>query len=292
MMPAFENLAILIPTRNRPEILKTSLQKLKENGFAGTVLWVYDDCSTRPDASQNIRQVVSDWPAGKVIRGEVRVGQAEGRNVLMRACGKEYGLLLDDDSVPVATTALARHLSEAFPTGQAIVTCQYLDVPTQRFSTPPDVPAGPTTMFQGGGSLFHIPTVMTVGGFRKCFIYGYEEPELSMRLRMNNYQIWYDPKLLIEHYHYETPAEQRNDREYDYLYARNSILMSSLNMPLWLGLPHGLARSLRRSLFRRRNAWPKIQGTVAGIWQTFSRWRERTPCTGHQAVEWCRLSKA
>ena len=291
MNHAFDKMAILIPTRNRPEILGTTLQKLIENGFGDVALWVYDDCSTEPEASERIEKIVTAWPQGRVIRGQVRVGQAEGRNVLMRACGKEFGFLIDDDSVPASTASLERHLSKPFPVGRAIVTCQYLDIPSRRFSTPTDQGEAPTTTFQGGGSLFYIPAVMSVGGFRKSFVYGYEEPELSLRLRINGYQIWYDPTLLVEHYHFETPNEKRDNREYDYLYARNSVLMSSLNMPLWFGLPHGLARSLRRSFFRRRNAWAKIQGTAAGVWRTFSMWRERTPCSISQAVDLCRTAK-
>jgi len=287
MTQAFAKMAILIPTRNRPEILLATLQKLKERGFGAVALWVYDDCSTLPGAAEAIKNVVSTWPNARLLRAEVRTGQAEGRNVLMRACGTEFGLFIDDDSVPAATKAIEKHISAVFPANRAIVTCQYLDVPSQRFSIGADIPEGPTTTFQGGGSLFHVPTVMGMGGFRKWFVYGYEEPELSMRLRMKGFQIWYDPAILVEHFHFESPNEQRDYREYDFLYARNSILMSSMNMPVWIGLPHGFVRSVRRSFFLRRNASPKIRGTVAGIWQTFAKWSERTPCPGGEAIEWC-----
>ena len=283
-----EKLAILIPTRNRASILATTLGDLAKNGFAGVPLWVYDDCSTDADA---IKKVVERWPGGSVIRGQVRAGQAKGRNVLMEACGREFGLLIDDDSIPASALAVEELLAKPFPANRAIVTCQYLDVPTERYSTRRELGEGPVGTFQGGGSLFHIPTVMRLGGFRNFFVYGYEEPELSMRIQMNGYEIWYDPSFLVRHYHFETPNEQRNESEYDYLYARNSILMSSLNMPLWLGLPQGLARSVRRSFFRRRNAWSKIRGTVAGIRDTFVFWNSRKPATSAQALAWIRFSK-
>jgi GT2 family glycosyltransferase len=284
-----DKLAILIPTRNRPTILEKTLDEMARRGFGDVPLWIYDDCSTDPAA---IRNVAQRWPQVKVIRGEMRVGQAQGRNILMRACGREFALLVDDDSIPTSAASLAEILSKPFPTRRAIVTSQYLDVPTQRFSISPDLGAGIAVTFQGGGSLFHVPTILSLGGFRSFFIYGYEEPELAMRVRMNGYEIWYDPSFLVQHYHFETPDEGRDYREYDYLYARNSLLMSSLNMPLWLGLPHGLARSLRRSFFRRRNAWAKICGTLAGIGKTFSLWRERKPCSTGQALAWMRFSKS
>jgi len=288
MSQDFNNLAILIPTRNRAGILATTLKELQNAGLGEVPLWIYDDCSADPAA---IPKTVEGWPRVRVISGKKRVGQAEGRNVLMRACGKEFGLFLDDDSFPRSVAGLQKHLVYNPELRRAVVTFQYMDIPTQRYSTPVDQPAGPARAFQGGGSLFHIPTILGLGGFRSFFIYGYEEPELSCRLQMNGFHIWYEPSLVVFHNHFETPAEFRNHAEYHYLYARNSILMSSLNMPLWLGLPHGLARSVRRSFYQRNYCWPKCRGTADGIWQSFFLWRERTPGTYAQAKDWIRFSK-
>lgn len=288
MSSSFENLAILIPTRNRPDILAITLAELRKAGLGDAALWVYDDCSTDAEA---IPRVVNSWPGAKVLRGAKRVGQAEGRNILMRACGKEFGLLIDDDSFPTEASALKKHLVEPRDSRRAITTFQYLDVPTQRLSTPKELGEGIARTFQGGGSLFHISTVMGLGGFRSFFIYGYEEPELSMRIHLNGLQIWYDPAVIVHHNHFETPNECRDHNEYDYLYARNAILMSSLNLPLWLGLPHGLARSARRSFYRKRHFLAKIQGTWAGIKMSFSYWPQRTPCSWRQAREWIKFQR-
>lgn len=287
-MTTEQNLAILIPTRNRPEILATTLAELEKAGLGSVPLWVYDDCSTDPGA---IPEVVKRWPGANVLRGAQRVGQAEGRNVLMRSCGKEFGLLLDDDSFPTNSAGLARHLSEPRNPLRAITTFQYLDVPTQRLSTHEGIGEGKASNFLGGASLFHIPTIMKLGGFRSFFVYGYEEPELAMRVYLNDLHIWYDPSLVFHHNHFETPNENRNYHEYDYLYARNGILMSSMNLPLMLGLPHGLLRSLRRSIHQRRRFGAKFKGTLAGINTTFMRWRERTPCSWRRAMQWIKFSR-
>ncbi len=287
-MESFEKLAILIPTRNRPGILATTLQELRDAGLGEVPLWIYDDCSV--DAKPIVK-LAKEWPQAHVISGKQRVGQAEGRNVLMKACGKEFGLFLDDDSFPKSSARLEQHLSHKPELRRAIVTFQYLDVPTQRLSTPPEVGPSESRSFQGGASLFHIPTVLSLGGFRSFFIYGYEEPELSLRVQMNGFQIWYDPSIVVHHNHFETPAEFRNNVEYDYLYARNSILMSSLNMPLMLGLPIGMARSLRRSVYMKRNFWPKMQGTLSGIWLSLYLWTQRRPCSWRKAIQWCRFAK-
>lgn len=288
MSDPLDKLAILIPTRNRPDILATSLQELKNAGLGGVALWVYDDCSVDSEA---IKRAVRSWPGAQVIRGATRVGQAEGRNTLMRACGKEFGLLIDDDSFPTDVEVLKKHLHETRDPKRAITTFQYLDVPTQRFSTPQELGAGVSRSFQGGGSLFHIPTVLGLGGFRSFFVYGYEEPELAMRIHLNGFHIWYDPALVVKHNHFETPNENRNYREYDHLYARNAILMSTMNLPILLGLPHGVMRSLRRSFYQRRHFKAKLAGTLAGIKTTFSKAAERTPCTWSRAFEWFRFNR-
>jgi GT2 family glycosyltransferase len=288
MNDPLDKLAILIPTRNRPDILANTLAELQKAGLGNVALWVYDDCSVDGDA---IKRAVKSWPGAQVLRGANRVGQAEGRNALMRACGREFGLLIDDDSFPTDVKVLEKHLGEARDPQRAITTFQYLDVPTQRLSTPQEYGAGVSRSFQGGGSLFHIPTVLGIGGFRSFFIYGYEEPELAMRIHLNDLHIWYDPALVVRHNHFETPNENRDYREYDYLYARNSILMSSMNLPFLIGLPHGMIRSVRRSLYQRRHFKSKLAGTLAGIKMTFSKAADRTPCSLSQAFEWFRFNR-
>lgn len=287
---SWEKLAILIPTRNRPGILATTLVELRKIGMGEVALWVYDDAS---DDGEAIRKVVQKtWPGGQVVRGENRVGQAEGRNALMRACGKECGLFLDDDSFPASSDGLNRYLNpDTKPAHRAVTTFQYKSMADGKLSTNPSVPSGTCASFLGGGSIFHIPSILAVGGYRNFFVYGYEEPELAMRLWLNGYEIWYDSEVVINHNHFETPGEQRDHKEYDYLYARNGILMSSLNMPLWFGLPHGLARSVRRSIHFRRNYSAKFRGTLAGLWLSLTLWRERAPCSIRKAINWCRFSR-
>jgi GT2 family glycosyltransferase len=158
-------------------------------------------------------------------------------------------------------------------------------------SVPSGVGRTAVSSFLGGASLFHLPSVLAVGGYRECFVYGYEEPELAFRLWLAGMKIEYLP-IMISHNQFHSPQEQRDYREYDFLYARNGILMSSLNMPLWFGLPHGLLRSLRRSLYLRRNFWVKARGTCAGIWMTFNLWSERNPCSFAQAREWLHFTRA
>lgn len=75
----------------------------------------------------------------------------------------------------------------------------------------------------------------------------------------------------------------RGSAEYDGFYARNIILEDSLNLPVYLGIPKGLLRSIRFSVSSRRNARGKIQGILRGLTDT---WRHRADSTPVRLAMW------
>jgi hypothetical protein len=79
-----------------------------------------------------------------------------------------------------------------------------------RLDRPADLPSGPTTWFMGGCVLFHVPSVLKVGGYRPWWVYGYEEPELALRLYGAGFGLWYDASILIEHNQFYNPSERRD----------------------------------------------------------------------------------
>jgi GT2 family glycosyltransferase len=126
-------------------------------------------------------------------------------------------------------------------------------------------------------------------------VYGAEEPDLAIRLWSHGLQVWYDPSVLVEHNQSYSAEERRDLSEYDYLYARNVLLLHTMNMPLWLGLPVGVARSMRRLFYRRRgqnNYAAKASGLLSGICATFSKWTERTPLPLQKLHSFRRFSRA
>ena len=278
-----DRISILIPTRNRPGILRRTLEELLARGFGGYPLLVYDDASDEPEA---IAAVVAMWPGGRVVHGKKRGGQATGRNSLLRASATDYALMLDDDSWPEDRGLFEAAADEMSGAGIGVGTFQYRSLADGKLSIPEGEGRGRVMSFLGGASLFDVKQVLGVGGFLEPLVYGYEEPELSLRLWLNGVRIEQFPAVVVAHNHFETPDEKRDYREYDYYYARNSILMSAMNFPLVMGLPHGIFRSLRRSLYERRNTWAKVRGTVAGVVDTFRMGGMRKPCGIAKAWEW------
>jgi glycosyltransferase involved in cell wall biosynthesis len=280
-----ENTSILIPTRNRPKILGRTLTELKERGFDNFPLLVYDDAS---DNSDEIANIVAQWPGARLLRGTRRGGQACGRNRLLEAASTTLALMLDDDSWPEEKDTFINAAKAMIEDDIGVATFQYRSLADGKLSIPRDERRRRVHSFLGGASVFHVPSILGIGGYREAFVYGYEEPEMSMRLWLANIRIEQFPDVVVSHNHFETPDENRDYREYDRLYARNGILMSSLNMPLLLGLPHGLLRSIRRSFYQRRSFDAKLKGTIQGIIDTFCMWSTRKPCTFSQAVRWIR----
>jgi glycosyltransferase involved in cell wall biosynthesis len=282
--------AILITTRNRPAILQESLTRLRDVGLGELPLYVYDDNSCDPDAN---RKVAQSWPNNTFICGKKWMGQAYGRNLLMRSCEFEYALVLDDDQYFLELGGLETHLMSC-PNqgGPAVVTFARIAKSSGRRDIHAWVPAVRLHVFMGGTALFHLPSILSVGGFRDYWGFGYEEPELSMRLFAAGYSILYDPSIVMEHNQFYTAEEGRDSRLYDFLYARNGILLSTLNMSLWPGFVEGLIRSARRSLTSRRNPWAKVRGTLQGIFDTVKYWNDRKPLPYSTCMEWKRLQKA
>lgn len=188
---------------------------------------MYDDASEDPDA---LRLVAATWPGAQIRREERQRGQAHGRNVLLQACGTPFAICLDDDQYFLEE--LPQHL--ALPRAAdacAAISFQCVAKKDGRLDRPADLPSGPTTWFMGGCVLFHVPSVLRVGGYRSWWVYGYEEPELAMRLFGAGFGIWYDASVLIRADPFLNPSERRDYAEYDYLYARNAVLLTSMNYP-------------------------------------------------------------
>lgn len=276
-----ENAAILISTRNRGEILRDSLLHLQDAGLGGAPLWIYDDASSdREEAGDACR----DWPGATVIRGGTRVGQARGRNELLRRCNRTFALMIDDDQYFQDVGPLAEHL--AAPSPPAVVAFQSVSTRDGgcAIAGPPRV--GDAATFMGGACLFHVPSILGVGGYREFFVYGREEPELAMRLWLRGQRLRLDSRVTVLHNHRTVEDAARDYREFDFLQTRNAVLAYTMNVPLLPGFYLGLGRALSFGYHSGRFPGAVARGLVSGIVQTFVHAGDRTPVTLRQYRKW------
>ena len=267
-------LTILIPTRNRAEVLHNSLRMMYDGGFSDNHFIVYDDASDNPN---HTTKACSPFPTARVIKGATSVGQAEGRNVLLRACQTPFAMLMDDDTWFTQCATLPSILERDLHyegIGRASAVCSQVVRTTDQVTVFPPVNKPKRIVSPlGMGCLVRTADILAVGGFRSFFRYRHEEPELGLRLWKEERPIVYDPSLVIAHSH--TPVA-RSSAEYDRLSAQNLILMHALNLPGLAGLPLGIAKALkllgRKSIHRR----DVIRGLYAGVILT---WRHRAEAT-------------
>jgi GT2 family glycosyltransferase len=200
--------------------------------------------------------------------------------------------MLDDDEYFLDAGGIEKHLTQYQEhQDRAVVSFKCVAKADGNVSPQGITTSQKISSFMGGNVLFHIPSVLSVGGYRDFFVYGAEEADLAFRLFRKGFHIWYDPSIVVEHNQWYSPDEHRDFREYDYLYARNFILLSSMNMPILIGLPHGFLKSLRWSISRNRNFSSKFKGITSGLLESVTRWQERQPCTFRQTITWLKRHK-
>ena len=283
------DLAIVIATRNRPAILGNTLERLRGAGFGDVPLWVYDDGGDDP---ASVRRAVSQWPNARLVVGEKRMGQAGGRNVLLRQCGRTFAIMLDDDQYFLDPGPLDSYLAMPGASGPcAVVAFQSINVADGRKAIPREHAAGETASFMGGACLFHVPSVLAVGAYRDFFVYGWEEPELAMRLWLRGFHLHFDSNIIVEHNHRITPDARRDLREYDYLYGRNIVLTHTLNTTMAPGMLLGVLRAIRFANHPERHVGAAMLGMASGVRESFSRWADRTPVSWSRLLEWRRYEK-
>lgn len=264
-------LTVLIPTRNRGEDLLQAFSNAKKCNMHKLQYILYDDASDCPsDTVAASRQLAS----ARVVLGKERLGQAAGRNILLRECETPYAVFMDDDTWFTCADSLSNILAQNLTydgIGRASAVC------SQVFRTYDGAKIFPEKMDTrriinplGGGCIVRVDDILGIGGFRPYWRYRHEETELGMRMWKHGLPVVYDPSLVVEHCH---TSAARSSTEYDQNSARNVILMHALNLPGFAGLPKGLLRSLRLLLVKDCSKRSISQGIVEGL-VDFIRYRE------------------
>lgn len=133
--------SVVIPTRNRAELLKNSIQTVLEQTFADFEVVVSNNFS-----SDNTKEIIKDFNDERIRYFETDRLLNMQRNfdfALSRAQGEYITFLPDDDAFSAATLELLKETIEKYPDNKLIVWnyCDYLIESFDRygFQSPPDV---------------------------------------------------------------------------------------------------------------------------------------------------------
>lgn len=279
----YDLLTVLIPTRNRPDDLRQSLGHAKDCGLQEVRHIIYDDASDNVAATIAAAEVV---PNSMVLRGETRLGQAGGRNILLKECKTPYAIFMDDDTWFTDARSLPDIVNNNLyfeGIGNASAVCaQVVRSYDRQTLFPGELKTCRIVNPIGMGCIIRVKDIERVGAFRSYWRYRHEETELGLRLWKNNFHVVYDASLVVEHCH--TPAA-RSSHEYQLNSARNLILMHTLNLPGVFGFPLGFLRALRLLLIKEY-AWSAIfTGVSEGIIDSFKHRDDIEPMSWQQYRE-------
>jgi GT2 family glycosyltransferase len=285
-----DKLTVLIPTRNRADDLRQALEHMNACGLGNLRYIIYDDASDQPDATeatatQSIAHV-------RLLRGKKRLGQAGGRNALLRACTTPYALFMDDDTWFTELGDISGILARDFEyegIGKASAVC------AQVFRTSDGETLFPNQLNTcriinplGMGCIVRVEDILKVGAFREYWRYRHEETELGLRLWKHQMPVVYDASLLVEHCH---TSAARSSNEYDRNSSRNLILMHALNLPGFSGLPLGFLRAMRLLLNNEYSKRSILVGAGEGLWDTARHWSDIKPMSYAQHKRFCEFRK-
>ncbi len=230
-----------ITTKNRASILVKSIQSALDQHYENKVVMVFDDGST--DETIDLKKV---FPTVKWIREEVSVGYLAARNHMMRICGADFFVSLDDDAWFLVGDEIDVALGYMKTNENlAAIAFDILQAGTKRFK--PIERSNPvlTNIFIGCGYMHRLEAVAKAGYYIPFPIrYGHEEKDLGIRLLDLGYDIYFLPGVHVWH---DYTKLERNMTEQDRSFIINDLVFPFRRVPLIYLLPvmlHNIRRKL------------------------------------------------
>jgi glycosyltransferase involved in cell wall biosynthesis len=227
-------LTISIATKDRPEVLEATLQRLHSFGLGNCEVLVCDDGSMPPLAPP----ALGLFPHGRLFRHPVATGQAIARNRIVEAATRPYVLQLDDDSYPVSGS-MESLLAAVRERDDWLAMALPLEEPARgRRALMPMRPAMPLRGFVGCAALLNRRAFLATGGYADWIGRMVEEDELSIRGYKQGLEVRGMGNVCIRH---DATTAQRNLATIEYLCFRNWTATWLRHAPF----PQVVARVLR-----------------------------------------------
>jgi GT2 family glycosyltransferase len=271
------SLSIVIPSHNRPDLLRACLLSVTRYAPRGTEILVIDDGS--PDGS--VSATACQFEDLRPIRLPRRQGFCIAANTGIRAAGGDMVELLNDDTEVTAGWAEAALAAFAAPTVAAVAPLVLCRQGPEANGHPPLVDSAGDRYYVGGvagkrghrqrlgpehlvprsvfgasasSAFFRRLPLLDVGAFPESFGAYFEDVDLAFRLRRAGYEVRFAPASRVYHHvsaSYGPPARRLLEQQ-----SRNEERV------FWRNLP---TAALVRAL-------PRHAAVLAG--KAFRRWQE------------------
>ena len=234
-----------ITTKNRKKIVVKAIESALSQDYTDVEVFVFDDGST--DGTSQLRE---NYPEVRWERSETSLGLLEARNRMMRTCGAEIFVSLDDDAwfLKNDEVRIAVNYFKADPK-LAVVAFDLLERDSDRFKVVERANPVSTNFYKGGGHALLLNAVKLAGYYVPFPVkYGHEEKDLGIQIIDLGYDMIFLPGVHV--WHDYTPVG-RNVADQSNSFIINDLVYKYRRVPLVYVLPVLLAsiiRSLRNKV--------------------------------------------
>ena len=228
-------LTVSITTRNRPVAVERCVRSLASIRDLVDCAIVLDDASApRLDVALLTESADGVGIPLEVMRNDVQIGTAAGKNAIARRARAPYLLSLDDDAFLVGDGAVRQaHAVLQHDARVAAVAFAQSDEHGQRFPAGQQPAAAETACyvpaFIGFGCLIARDRLLEIGGYREAFVIHGEEREVCLRWLDRGLNVVYLPDAPVAHL---ADRSNRDPRAYIRHVMRNDCFASLYNDPL------------------------------------------------------------
>jgi GT2 family glycosyltransferase len=253
-------LTVIVPSHNRPDLLRLCLASVTRLAPAGAEVLVVDDAS--PDGA--VTEAARAFACVGVLRQPKRGGFCAAANAGVRAARGRIVELLNDDTEVTAGWAEAALAAFAEPAVAAVAPLVLWGPPEE--TGPPRIDSAGDRYFIGGiagkrghgiplgaaylrpgpvfgasasSAFYRRDVLLAVGGFPEEFGAYFEDVDLAFRLHWAGYRVYYEPAARVWHRvsasHGRRPPRRLLEQQ-----ARNEERVFWRNLPrsaLWRALP-------------------------------------------------------
>lgn len=197
--------SVIIPSWNRKEELKKCLDKIKEQTFKDYEVIVVDN-----NSSDGTREMIKDnFPKFKIIALNENVGAARARNIGIKKAKGELLWFLDSDAYAVKKTCL-KDMVEIMKDnsigelgGEIIDGKIRLPRPSRNqdgfFEFVEKCNMEEVESINTSNAILRKELIEKIGGFDPGYFYGFEDIEISYKIKKMGYRIIVDGRVLAYH---------------------------------------------------------------------------------------------
>jgi len=215
-----------ITTKNRGEILQKAIHSALEQSYDNKDILVFDDGS-----NDITRELPEKYPQVKWMREDESIGLLAARNKMMKTCGADLFVSLDDDAWFLKGDEIELAVSYMINNPEiGAISFDVLQKDTKRFKPVERADGIETNVFIGCGHMLRLSAVREIGYYVPFPLkYGHEEKDLCIRLIDAGYEIIFMPGVHVWH---EYTSVERNVREQRFSFFVNDLVFPFRRVPL------------------------------------------------------------